>query len=89
MTLADRVDPDDYERRGPAYFHMLGGGGPYCLRCMEEGRKARTLTQPNQYRTTGECATCKSQYGNVFQAKLPVSFSAQQRRNRPKGLEEL
>lgn len=65
-AATDRVDPADYERRGNAYWKS---GTPYCMRCMEEDRKERTLAQIGEYSTQGYCPACKRRYNAVFQAK--------------------
>jgi len=80
---AEHVNRADYKLERNAYWK---DGVPYCIRCMEEDHKARTLMQPGHYNTTGVCPTCQRTYGCVFEAK-PVSFSAMQKRARLEGLE--
>lgn len=65
-TASERANPADFEREGNAFRR---DGTAYCIRCMEEDHKGRTLIQQNEYNTEGFCPTCKGQFDGVFPAK--------------------
>lgn len=65
-AASDRVNPDDYKLEKNAYRKDEKA---YCVRCMENDRKARTLIQTDEYSAQAFCPTCKSRFPDVFSHK--------------------
>lgn len=65
----DRADVSLFTRDKNCYRK---DGLPYCVTCLEDKKKARSLVQPDRYDSRGECPTCKTAYSGVFEfEKMP------------------
>jgi hypothetical protein len=60
---SERVDPADYSKKGNAVWK---DDVPFCMRCMDDRRKALRLVQPNEYSSQGRCFTCNGVFDGVF-----------------------
>ena len=86
---SERVNAADYERRGNAIWRK-DGDGPYCLRCFQEEKKARTLVRVGPHSTAGKCLVCNTEVYEVYEAKPfnPIILGGRPR-NRLEGIEDL
>ena len=60
---AAREVPDGYELRDNAYWRDRQA---FCVRCLDEERKARRLVTLDKYMGHAQCPTCDAKYREVF-----------------------
>lgn len=60
---SERANIAEYKQEKNAYWK---DGVPYCLHCMEEHRKARTLLRCGEHSSGAACLTCEKKIGGVF-----------------------
>ncbi|MFN0136073.1 MAG: hypothetical protein ACKVS9_08150 [Phycisphaerae bacterium] len=61
---SERADVAEYKFEKNAYWK---DGRAYCLHCMEEHRKARTLIRWGEHSSVGTCVTCEKKLGGIFE----------------------